>query len=612
MKKIIYTLTIALCAGFFSSCDDALDGGAGSTIEAEMLFSSEILAEQAMYGILISFAETNSYRGRFLPYYGFNTDSEIYNDTGTDKGALDEKAQVYGYATPVDNTQLNGSASTVNCWATMYEGIERANICIEGLRTYGDVENNAVMAQLLGECLTLRAVLYADLVKAWGDVPARFEPVTSETTYIEKSDRDVIYKQLLIDLEEAAELMAWPNATTVTSTVQRVNKAFAKGLRARIALHAAGYSQRPDGTLRKSTDPELNDQDLYKIVRDECVDIINSSTLTLTGFEETFRNLSGENTDAGNESMWEIPFGSGRGRVAYTFAIKHNAQNKYTTIAAGGTILAAPNLYYDYDPDDVRRDITCIPYYWDVETGTDRVFQDPRNVATWYIGKYRFEWMSRVASGSTDDGLNWLYMRYADVILMAAEAINELDGPTTEAKNYLKMVRSRAFSSAQQAEKVDAYIDALTTQDDFRNAIMDERKWEFTGEAIRKADLIRWNKLGEKMKENKEKLYRLQKREGEYADYPDKIYYTWAEDDETVIIYGLNKGDTDEIGATLVTAEGEAYENKNWFTSSSGYTLTDEKIEGIYFNDPDEYQFWPIFQYYISTSNGTLKNDYNY
>ena len=75
----------------------------------------------------------------------------------------------------------------------MYTAIERANLAIEGLRKYGNVEADANMAYLLGEALTLRAMVYYDLCKAWGDVPARFEPVTSETTYLPKSSREVIF-----------------------------------------------------------------------------------------------------------------------------------------------------------------------------------------------------------------------------------------------------------------------------------------------------------------------------------------------------------------------------------------------------------------------------------
>lgn len=85
-------------------------------------------------------------------------------------------------------------------------------------------------------------------------------------------------------------------------------------------------------------------------------------------------------------------------------------------------------------------------------------------------------------------------MRYADVLLMYAEAENELNGPTDEAKNALKKVRERAFrGAANKAEKVDTYVDNLGSKEQFFKAIVDERAWEFGGENIRWKDLVRWN-----------------------------------------------------------------------------------------------------------------------
>ncbi|MCD8041676.1 MAG: RagB/SusD family nutrient uptake outer membrane protein [Tannerellaceae bacterium] len=604
MKKInLYIIPICLLIGLMTACDDTLDGGLGSTMDDESIYSSEALAEQAMYGILVSFAETNSYRGRYIPYYGINSDIEVYSSYSS--GSSNNSSRIAGYDATPDNQEMNRDDGP---WAKMYEGIERANLCIEGLRTYGNVENNSNMAQILGECITLRAVLYADLLKAWGDVPARFEPVNSDNLYLPKSDRDSIYKRIISDLEEASGLVAWPNETAATSTVERINKAFVKGLRARLCLTVAGYSQRPEGGRRQSYDPDLSVDKMYAIALQECRDIIESGRCNLGDFETTFRELSADVITAGRESLWEIPFATGRGRVAYTYAIRHTNPDKYVNSAdnIGGNIRPTANLFYDFDAKDIRRDITCIPYYW--QNG----IQVPRSVREWYFGKVRYEWMSRVVSGDTDDGINWLYMRYADVLLMAAEAINELNnGPTTEAKEYFKMVRSRAFDTENQTEKVDNYLDGLTNKDEFFAALVEERKWEFAGEAVRKNDLIRWNLLGEKMKETKDKLSNLQKREGEYADLAAKLYYTYdTEDEEKLIYYGLERGHTDEEGAILKSNYG--YNDVNWIESSSAYILTDAYIDNLYLNDPDERQFWPIFATYINSSNGMLKNDYGY
>ena len=128
----------------------------------------------------------------------------------------------------------------------MFTAIERANLVIEGLRAYSGYDSRSEMAYLLGEALTIRAMVYYDIIKAWGDVPARFVPVESDNIYGGKGSRDVIFKQILADLEEAIPYLPYPGANAKTSRTDRVNKMFAEGLYARIALMASGYAIRPD------------------------------------------------------------------------------------------------------------------------------------------------------------------------------------------------------------------------------------------------------------------------------------------------------------------------------------------------------------------------------
>ncbi len=175
------------------SCEDFLDAPSQSTFDESLIFSDPTLAASAIDGIKVPIGETNSYRGRFLTHYGSNTDIE-WNNSSTSVSARTDLAR---YVNSPINTDMNTSN---NAWAQMYSGIERANICIRGLRTYGNPAPGNEMGQLLGEALTLRAIFYADLLKAWGDVVARFEPVSSETMYLPKSSREVIYKQIIADL----------------------------------------------------------------------------------------------------------------------------------------------------------------------------------------------------------------------------------------------------------------------------------------------------------------------------------------------------------------------------------------------------------------------------
>ena len=616
IKQYIY-VSLFLASGALTSCDDILDAPTISSTDESFVFSKYDLAEDAVMGILNSFGEQNSYRGRFLVYYGMNTDMEWWG--ATDK--YDKKSELCNYSPTTTNGEMNTSN---NAWAKFYEGIERAHLVIRGLETYGDM-NDPNFRQLLGEAITLRAVYYCDLLKAWGDVPSRFEPITSETMYLGRSDRDEIYKQLLADLEEAEGYVYWSNASTITQSVERVSKAFVKSLRARIALYAGGYSQRTDG-IRLSNDPELDRTAMYTIARDECLDVIAQyPDLSTMAFKDNFTNLCKDVVVAGGESIWEIPFSEGRGRVLYTLGVRHQATDQYTRQARGGVNGPLPSLFYDYDVDDVRRNITCAPFDWSKTLTNGRSAQEVADSMRWNFGKLRYEWMNRIVTSTNDDGVNWQYMRLADVYLMAAEAINELEGPSGAAQ-YMKAVLDRALP----ANKVSTYMaEATESKEAFFDAIVEQRALEFAGESLRKADLIRWNMLKEKLDEAKTKMKQLTRREGKYAGLPEKVYYfqTCVNENEAsgilstmpagaytsvetidgmtdiLIIYGLNYGDTDEVGETLLS---QGYSSKTWLSTSN---LEDSMIDVLYVNNPDENQFWPIWQIFIDTSNGMLTND---
>ena len=195
MKKFFYIFGTVAALLSVSSCSKFLQSESPSAFDAATVYSNYTLTEGTIFGITETFCEVNSYRGRFLPWYGFNTDIEWYNTYKPGDG----KSDIAAYDCAPNNAQLNLSNGP---FPLMYMGIERANLVIEGLRQYGDVENKADMAYLLGEALTLRAMIYYDLVKAWGDVPARFVPLTSDTIYAAKDSRDVIFKQILDFLTE--------------------------------------------------------------------------------------------------------------------------------------------------------------------------------------------------------------------------------------------------------------------------------------------------------------------------------------------------------------------------------------------------------------------------
>lgn len=610
MKHIIVkTFAAVLMAGGLTSCSDFLDQSSDSSLDGKNIFSTYEYAEGTIANIYQEFGEQN-YRARSI-WYGYNTDVEVYS--GSNKA--DGKADLATYNAGTANDQMNVTTGT-DLWAKMYAAIERANLAISGLRENADL-TDAKNKQLLGEALTLRALFYVDLINMWGDVPARFEGVNSSNMYAAREDRNVIYKQLIADLQEAQELCAWPNELSETQTVERVNKAFVKGFLARVCMQAAGYAQRMDGENRLSTDPELTKEKLYPIALQACKDVMAQEgkyVALKNNFEDIFNNngVSGDVITAGSESLFEIGYSNSpaRGRIMYTFGIRHTGADNMTGMdKKGSDVGPVPTLYFDYDKNDTRRDVTCCPFQW--EKGKQKL----QAFKSWSFGKLRYEWTNRLIPNGNDDGINKLYMRYADVVLMRAELENELNGPA-EAAPYLEKIRKRAFGG-----DVSSYINKVSaSKESMFNAIVEERGLEFAGELIRKADLIRWGLLKSKMDETKAKMNAIVNLEDYDTEHPysqlsGHIYYkmvpfywtrgdvSYTEPEAKLSLYGLNYGETD--------LDPEGYDE---YTDSEGKASTwikpnalDDVTDYLYVQDPDKRQYWPIFNVNLN-DNASLKN----
>lgn len=610
MKHIIVkTFAAVLMAGGLTSCSDFLDQSSDSSLDGKNIFSTYEYAEGTIANIYQEFGEQN-YRARSI-WYGYNTDVEVYS--GSNKA--DGKADLATYNAGTANDQMNVTTGT-DLWAKMYAAIERANLAISGLRENADL-TDAKNKQLLGEALTLRALFYVDLINMWGDVPARFEGVNSSNMYAAREDRDVIYKQLIADLQEAQDLCAWPNELSETQTVERVNKAFVKGFLARVCMQAAGYAQRMDGENRLSTDPELTKEKLYPIALQACKDVMAQEgkyVALKNNFEDIFNNngVSGDVITAGSESLFEIGYSNSpaRGRIMYTFGIRHTGADNMTGMdKKGSDVGPVPTLYFDYDKNDTRRDVTCCPFQW--EKGKQKL----QAFKSWSFGKLRYEWTNRLIPNGNDDGINKLYMRYADVVLMRAELENELNGPAAAAP-YLEKIRKRAFGG-----DVSSYINKVSaSKESMFNAIVEERGLEFAGELIRKADLIRWGLLKSKMDETKAKMNAIVNLEDYDTEHPysqlsGHIYYkmvpfywtrgdvSYTEPKAKLSLYGLNYGETD--------LDPEGYDE---YTDSEGKASTwikpnalDDVTDYLYVQDPDKRQYWPIFNVNLN-DNASLKN----
>ncbi len=589
-----------------TSCQDTLTTSSPSAFDDKNVFAQYELAEFNVFSIYEVFGHTNSHRGRYLPWYGFNTDIEIYLHNGE---KFDDKSQIAQYDIKTNNSQLNLANGPYN---ELMVGIERANLCVKGLRTYGNVENDPQMAALLGESLVARALLYTELLKAFGEVPARFEPISPETIYLPKSDRDVIYKQLLADLEESFDYLSWPGQSAATMKTDRPSLAFAKGLYARLGLMASGYALRPEdglvntgnaGTVRLSSDPELSKAVLYPKIKAALVDVVDNAGLELyADYEQLWRDFNNFDLEAGKEVIFSIPFSDGRGRWNYTFAVRNEGYTQWnpSTSNHGGTAGPVPSLFFKYDRTgkDQRRDVSCVNFLQTNVDGDDLCVL--AGGESWYFGKYRFDWQQTAPyGGGNDDGAKPVYMRYSDILLMLAEVCNELD-ELANAKKYLLEVRKRAYRGNEAI--AEAYVNGLADKKAVFEAIVDERALEFVGEFLRKADLIRWDLLKTKMDEAKADMTALAAEQG-------SVYYKYNDDGYTLSVYGFNEG---ELGTDPGAGWQPYTDSKGEVVANYFEDLTPERINALYLNDPDTRQWWPIFDNTITNSQGKLVNDYGF
>jgi hypothetical protein len=598
-KTLYYILSAAVLVFTAASCDKFLDTESPSAFDAATVYSNYSLSEGTIFGITEAFCEVNSYRGRFLPWYGHNTDIEWYNTYKPGDG----KSDISAYDCQPNNSQLNLANGP---FPLMYMGIERANLVIEGLREYGNTSEREDMAYLLGEALTLRAMIYYDLTKAWGDVPARFSSLTSSTIYAPKDSRDVIYKQILADLDEAIPYLPYPGQTAATSRTDRINKVFAEGLYARIALAASGKAMRPEqvgtgdlGTYTTTSDPDLQASVLYPKALVYLKDAIGKASLEpdFKAYWYNMNNMNNLTAGPAYETLYVIPFGAGRGRWNFTYAISSEGASISNGVSRGGDAGPVPTVFFKYPAGDQRRDVTCVNYKWNKDNTIE-----PAGIGKWYFGKYRFEWMdAQPYTGGNDDGIKPVVMRYADILLMAAEIAND-QGDLNSAKTWLKEVRTRACGEAA----AETYVAGISGKAAMLAAIQDERALEFCGEFLRKADLIRWGLLKTNLDKAKADMLALRDLTGDYAGLSGDIAYALADDAKSIDIKFLAAGEAAPAGYELTAGYVTKYDDGK----KTGFYA--DRINGIYTKDPVQHMFWPIFFDTITNSQGAIKNDYGY
>lgn len=501
MKKSIILSIMAVVSLTLNSCKKFLEEPSVTKFDSESIFQSIPRAEEVVVGCYSS-----TFNREFYYQLGMGSDECMSTEASTNS-----KNQVGNYV-------YTASISPTSTYTAMYAGIEYANVAIKGIQgmsVSSDADKTKVN-MLLGEVYAIRAMNYLNIIRYFGDVPYSTAPV-GETGIFASSrvSRDVIYDGCVKDLQTAVNLLPWKSAGLVP-TPERFTKNSALGMLARVALYAAGYSLRWDlktysaGSLKIAQRPDVaRIKELYGIAADACKQVItHGENSLLPSYETVFRNLITSKYDA--ESMLEYgQWGANNNGSAsgYTNGIFAHASSLFGK--SQPAMAAVPTYYYDFAPGDLRRDVTICNYSINSDNG-----REMNNYTSNTIGKYRVTWCFQLGTAVNERDINWPVLRYSDVLLMYAEALNEFNnGPTPDAKAAYEQVRTRGFGG--DATKIG------TTPSDyqgFRNAIINERKFEFGFESLRRTDLERWGILYETLTKTKQNLIDMANVTGAYAN----------------------------------------------------------------------------------------------
>ncbi|QIL75141.1 RagB/SusD family nutrient uptake outer membrane protein [Hymenobacter sp. HDW8] len=515
-RAALAAVALAGTAGTISSCKDYLEVDPVGLNTTSYTFSTVAGATAAVIGAYDPLSGDNGYGTRISMYYPFDSDEMIGSIGPVDGG----RRSIARYAALPANTEIT------NPWNQLYQGVERTNICIEqiplmALYTTGTPADTAELHRLHGEALTLRAQYFFELIRNWGDVPAQLTPAKSGQDFnLPNADRNVTLTKMIEDLGVAAKLVPWRSKAGAAN--ERITKGAVKALRARLALYRGGYSLKGNAMVRPTDYLEY-----YAIARQECAELMaNRGEHNLSpDFLQLFKSINEKKPSPNNEIIFEVGMatataGSGS-KVGYYNGPRMNASPIYGSSQAGVNI--APTYYYAFDSTDTRLNVTIAPY-----TIPSTNFQTGVALNTVYDGKFRRDWHIPPVPGTGNYlDYNWPLIRFADVLLMFAEAENELNGPTAAAQNALLEVRTRAFGGNRTRATTTLTQGgfSLTSKQNFFNALVNERYLEFGGEGIRKFDLLRWNLFEQKIAEVKANIEKLSKGEAPYQNVPQYMYF---------------------------------------------------------------------------------------
>jgi hypothetical protein len=606
MKNRIYqSLTVAIMLIsllFTAGCKKFTEVGPVSQYTIPEAFANVSNATTALVGVYDELQGDNGYGIRINMYYPYDSDEGIVS------GNIDNGRRGVGrYQLLLTNTEI------LNPFNQLYRGLEKANLCIEQIPmmpayTTGTAADQAALKRLHGEALTLRAQYLFQLMLNWGDVPAPMIPAYKQSNlFIPKTNRDSTYDLLLADLATAKALVPW--RTDAGPRNERITKGVVMALRARLALFRGGYSLRSNAQMERRADYLA----YYNIAKTECEELMarrDQHTLN-PNYEDIWRKVTSFTYDPQGEIIFEVGAGGGNGnsdsRMGNYDGPTLNNASRYG--AGGGGIQILPNYFYAFDSVDTRRDITITHYQ--VTSATN--IKSQRRLGELNTGKYRRDWRVPLLPGTVlNVGYNWSMIRFSDVLLMYAEAVNEINGsPTALAILAFEEVRKRAYRGNTGLIGITP-----TTKSGFFDAIVNERFLEFGHEGIRRYDLLRWNLLATKLADARTRIQQIRDRVAPYTYVPQYIY--WKNVGEEIQFYaGTNTALTAQPfwRPTQIPVPATGWTRVDWAQNLTSATAIDNKPlwQGFAsFFVPGKSELYPFHQNVITSYQGQLQQNPGY
>jgi hypothetical protein len=365
------------------------------------------------------------------------------------------------------NNLMNLPNNFAQSWTTLYEAIGRANSLIDNLDKNTTL-SDAVKKKAYGEAYFVRGYCYYFGVRVWGKMPLRLHPIlNANDVALALSPVAVIYDSVLKDLTFAET--ALPNTT---SSPGRATAGAAKTALADIYLTMGQYQK----------------------ARDKAKEVMDNTTYGY-GLEPSLATVYSPTLATNKEDVFSLKFSQVLDKGAFMASYWADSKAKLAGFSAsgnkfGGIISLAP-LIKDWDDNDLRKKFSLYNSY--LIGGAVTAAEVEKDIYELRMGKYK----DPDAPIDTGNGNDFYLYRFADVLLIFAEAENKVNGPTAAAYSAINQVRRRAYGVPTTTPSATADLIAGLSQSAFDDMVFRERGYEFIGEDKRWFDMVRTNRVAQ-------------------------------------------------------------------------------------------------------------------